>query len=98
MVIAHANHLEEVGGVVLWGEHVTSLGFTARPARLKQKQKNTFKRSAGGPRGLVIAPAYDLEIKVKWGNILAFGRAVRRGLDMERLPESAVSAIAAVAA
>ena len=25
--IGHANHLEEVGGVVLWGEHVTLLGL-----------------------------------------------------------------------
>jgi hypothetical protein len=33
----------EGGGVVLWGEHVTLLGFTARPGRLKQKLKNALK-------------------------------------------------------
>ena len=34
--------------------------------------------TVGKKEGLVIAPAYDLEPKVKWENVLAFVRAVRK--------------------
>ena len=70
------------------------LGSTARPARLKQKLKNALKQWVGRG-GLVITPAYDLEIKVKWENVLAHVRPCARGLEMERLPESAISAVSA---
>jgi len=64
--------------LAFWGTVGTASDWLrGSPSRIEAEVKERIE-TVGKEGGLVIAPAYDLEPKVKWENVLALMRAVRK--------------------
>jgi len=64
--------------LAFWGTVGTASDWLyGSPSAIEAEVKERIE-TVGKKEGLVIAPAYDLEPKVKWENVLAFVKAVRK--------------------
>jgi uroporphyrinogen decarboxylase len=64
--------------LAFWGTVGTASGWMyGSPGAIESEVKERIE-TLGKGGGLVIAPAYDLEPEVKWENVLAFVKAVRK--------------------
>lgn len=64
--------------LAFWGTVGTASDWLYGSPRAIEAEVKERIETVGKKEGLVIAPAYDLEPKVKWENVLAFVRAVRK--------------------
>lgn len=64
--------------LAFWGTVGTASDWLYGSPRAIEDEVKERIGTIGKKKGLVIAPAYDLEPKVKWENVLAFVRAVRK--------------------
>jgi len=64
--------------LAFWGTVGTASDWLYGSPRAIEAEAKERIGTIGKKKGLVIAPAYDLEPKVKWENVLAFVRAVRK--------------------